>query len=333
VRITTINRFAPAAVIAALLWGAQPSLAAPAAPVAASAPVGIDFGTPVSSTAGSANPGHPARRAPAKARRVSPKAAVPSAPNLRVLDPRVEVKDTPPREIDLPGVMKVAGIPVDAQDPTRFRKIPLTDGGVTTVYMSTSAPNRIELPFDGSETHHRDTLQVDHGKGHNLYVYWKADKPEEETMFIEPMGGGPVLALDIVPKDIPAQTLLVTDDTGIVAGHQKPAASTDDYIAHVQDLMEAVALSHTPNGYSEVDMTLPPIAMNGLSVTADRRYSGATDDIYVYTARDLGKTRATISEEEFDGANVLAVSIFPKPVLMPGESTRVVVLARKREEQ
>jgi conjugal transfer pilus assembly protein TraK len=141
------------------------------------------------------------------------------------------------------------------------------------------------------------------------------------------------LGLELVPKDIPAQTVIVTDDTGIVAGHQKPALNSSDYINHVQDVMETVALGRAPDGYSQVDVQMPPIAMDGLVVTVDGRYSDRDGDIYVYTVRNPGQLRANLREQEFDGRDVLAVSIYPKPLLLPGEKTKVIVLARKREEQ
>ncbi|MGR9603138.1 hypothetical protein ACU80P_22155 [Pandoraea sputorum] len=123
----------------------------------------------------------------------------------------------------------------------------------------------------------------------------------------------------------------VTDDTGMVSGSQRAKGNGSDYVTRVQDVMETVAHGKTPDGYSQVDITLPPIAMNGLVVTVDSRYSDRDGDIYAYTVQNPGNTPASLREEEFNGPNVLAVSIFPKPVVSPGESTRVFVLARKRE--
>lgn len=327
-----LSAFALVAMSSCAVAGAVTSAVAAspaAAPQSASAvvPAAVSFGSDNARTA-------PARHAFTRTtkrmdRKVSTKAYDPLA-----VYPSIAVKDTPAKEINLPGVMNVPGQPVGALDPTRAHPLSMTDGGVITIYMSVNAPNRIELPFGNSLTHHRDTLQVDKSPGQNIYVYWKNLPATEETMYIEPMNGrGPVLGLDIVPKDIPAQTYIVKDDTGILAGHQKPKQGSDDYIGHVQDVMESVALGHSPDGYSDVDMTMPPMAVDGLVVTVDKRFSSHEGDIYVYTARNPGQSRAVLDEREFNGADVLAVSIFPKPVLQPGESTRVIVMARKREEQ
>lgn len=319
------------------LASAEAYAAAPtgAPAVAAGASAGVDFGisTPAPAAQEAKAVHAPRRHISHKGASAKGRSSTAKPYNPLAVDPAIAVKDTPAKEIDLPGVMKVQGALVDALDPSRAHKISYADGGVQTVYMSINAPNRIELPFANAHTIHRSSLHIDKGTGQSIYVYWDQLPASEETLFVEPMDGGPVLGLDIVPKDIPAQTLIVADDAGIVGGRKNPARGSDEYVGHVQDLMEAGALNHTPNGYSRVALTLPAIAMNGLTVTADRRFSGAEDDVYVYTARNLGKQPQTLTEDEFDGANVMAVSIFPRPVLQPGESTRVIVLARKRGEQ
>jgi conjugal transfer pilus assembly protein TraK len=250
------------------------------------------------------------------------------------VDPSIAVKDTAPKEINLPGVMKIPGESMDALDPTKARRIAWTNGGTQTVYMSVNEPNRIQLPFKNPYIIQTSDVKVDHRPvSNNIYVYWQTLPAATRELFIEPPGGGPALGLELVPKDIPAQTVIVTDDTGIVAGHQKPALNSSDYINHVQDVMETVALGRAPDGYSQVDVQMPPIAMDGLVVTVDGRYSDRDGDIYVYTVRNPGQLRANLREQEFDGRDVLAVSIYPKPLLLPGEKTKVIVLARKREEQ
>ncbi|MCX4151036.1 MULTISPECIES: TraK domain-containing protein [Paraburkholderia] len=309
--------------------------ASPSAPAQTSAsmqtvaPAAVSFGTGESAGTSSTS-GHQTARAKSE---VVHRSAGAKPYDPLALNPTIAVKDTPAKEIDLPGVMKVEGQSVGALDPTRAHPIPMTDGGVVTIYMSVNAPNRIELPFKNPHTIHRDTLQVDKSTGQNIYVYWKSLPATEETLYIEPPGGGPVLGLDIKPKEVPAQTYIVTDDSGIVAGKEKSKNRSDDYIGHVQDLMESVALGHAPDGYASVDIALPPIVMDGLAVMVAKRYSSREGDLYVYGVRNPSQSRAVLNEQEFDGANVLAVSIFPKPVLLPGEQTRVIVLARKREEQ
>lgn len=258
--------------------------------------------------------------------------------NPLAVDAGIAVRDTPVKEIDLPGVMHLPGDKIDAIDPSKEQKISWVNGGSKTVYLSVTEPNRIELPFKNPYIVRMSDVAVDHrSDSNNLYVYWKVDNVKDaqpRQIFIEPPGGGgQSLGLEIVPKLMPAQTVIVTDDTGVTAGHRPKSGDSGDYITHIQDLMAAVALGQSPNGFSQVDVQLPPIAMDGLVVNADTRYSGHEGDMWVYTVRNPGAGPARIQEQEFDGANVLAVSIFPKPLLQPGEKTQVYVLARKREEQ
>ncbi|MGR9587089.1 type VI secretion protein [Pandoraea sputorum] len=274
----------------------------------------------------------------------SPKASQPhnkspalKAPSKKVrdplkVDPAIALKDAPEKEIDLPGVLKVPGESLDAIDPTKAQKVRWTNGGSQTVYLSVNEPNRIQLPFKNPFIVQTDDITIKRrASGNNIYVYWPSLPAKARQIFIEPPGGGPALGLQLVPKEISGQTILVTDDTGMVSGSQRAKGNGSDYVTRVQDVMETVAHGKTPDGYSQVDITLPPIAMNGLVVTVDSRYSDRDGDIYAYTVQNPGNTPASLREEEFNGPNVLAVSIFPKPVVSPGESTRVFVLARKRE--
>ncbi|WP_236721160.1 TraK domain-containing protein [Paraburkholderia phytofirmans] len=313
----TTNRY-----LAALLT-ASIGLSVAGAAQADSAPAAVDFGQPAPTAPKSAD----VKRKVVHT--VHQKARDPLA-----VDPSIAVKATAPKEIDLPGVLKVPGESMDVLDPTKARRIAWTNGGSQTVYMSINEPNRIQLPFKNPYIVQTSDVKVDHRPAsNNIYVYWPQLPAQARQLFIEPPDGGPTLGLELVPKDIPGQTVIVTDDTGIVSGHRKPASSSSDYISHVQDVMATIALGHAPDGYSQVDVNLPPIAMDGLAVTVDERYSDRDGDIFVYSVRNPGQSRALLREQEFDGANVLAVSIFPKPLLQPGERTKVIVLARKREEQ
>ena len=112
------------------------------------------------------------------------------------------------------------------------------------------------------------------------------------------------------------------------AGEQKPLKGSD-YVAATQSVMEQVALGAAPQGYSQADLAVGPIAMNGLVVTPQKVFSSADRDIYVYDVANPGPQKAMMQEKEFDGENVLAISIFPKPILAAHERSKVIVLTRK----
>jgi conjugal transfer pilus assembly protein TraK len=94
--------------------------------------------------------------------------------------------------------------------------------------------------------------------------------------------------------------------------------------------MEVVAKHGVPNGYSVIDMDIPTIAMNGLIVETLKKFSNRNSDIYLYRVTNPGPAGANLSEQEFDGDLVQAVSIYPKPHVAVGQSVEVMVLAAKR---
>jgi conjugal transfer pilus assembly protein TraK len=309
----------------------------PAAARADGTPASVDFGQPGEVSNVPVSAASPASGAPVSHKRYTAHTRTKSTRDPLKVDPSIAVKDTPRKEIDLPGVLHVQGQSPDILDPTKARRISWTNGGAQTIYLSVNEPNRIQLPFKNPYVIRMSDVTVDHrADSNNMYVYWNVTHSEDaqpREIYIEPPGGGSSLGLELVPKSIPGQTVIVTDDTGITAGHLPKSGDSGDYITHIQDLMTAVALGQSPDGFSQLEVHLPPIGMDGLSVTANVRYSSHEGDLWVYTVRNPGASRALLHEQEFDGPSVLAVSIFPKPLLLPGEQTKVFVLARKREEE
>lgn len=244
------------------------------------------------------------------------------------LHPDAAIKNTKAPEIDLPGVMKIAGADAHALDFSRARVVDVTNGGTQTLYVSHVDQNRIQLPWPNTRVIGTDELVVEKNtSSNNVYVQFKAGVERAVTVYFEQPNGASVLGLQLVPKAIPAQTILVRD-ASLLGGAPKPVKG-GDYVALTQGLMEQVALGGAPQGYSQMDIVAGPIALNGLVVTPLKQYSSADNDIYVYDVANPGPRKASLHEQEFDGDNVLAISIFPKPVLAVNEHTRVIVFARK----
>lgn len=247
--------------------------------------------------------------------------------------PSVAVKDTKPKEVVLPGVLTIAGESADALDFTRARTIPLTNGGAVSVYLSLKEPNRIQLPFNDPYVIANTDVEVKkRANSNNIYIEFVAGVEKAVPIFIEmPDGSGPVLGLQLIPKEIPAQTIIVEDVAGASSASRAITAKSGEYVSSVQQLMEVAALGGTPNGFSIVELKTPPIGMNGLMVEVDKKLSNRDSDIYIYKVTNPGTTKTTVKENEFDGDLVQAVSIFPSPLLAPGETIRVIVMARKEK--
>lgn len=266
---------------------------------------------------------------PARPRKVvaSLKKPTPKANPLAV-HPEAAIRDTKAPEIALPGVMTIAGADAHALDFSRARVVEITNGGSQTVYVSAVDQNRIQLPWTNTKVVGTEELTVEKDPAsNNVFVQFKEGVSRAVTIYFEQPGGPSVLALQMVPKEIAGQTILVRDST--LAGAAQRPVKGGDYVAATQSLMEQVALGGAPQGYSQTDLPVGPIARNGLVITPRKRYSSADKDIYVYDVANPGPSRATLQEKEFDAETVLAISIFPKPVIAAGEHTQVIVLARK----
>jgi conjugal transfer pilus assembly protein TraK len=250
------------------------------------------------------------------------------------VDPAVAVKDEPQKAIDLPGVLKLEGADRDLLDPTRVRRISWASPGTQTVYVSSTQPNRIQLPFSNPRAVSTSEIQIDKkATSNNVYVFFGPGVTHPVQLWLEPPGDSSAsLGLQLVPKAIPAQAIVVVDDTPAGMLHKKSGTannSQSEYLSRVQSLLESAALGASPAGYSVVSLDVPPIVVNGLAVQGLRRLSGHADDIYVYTVTNPGQADVHVQEQEFDGEDVQAVSIVPKPLLHPGERTLVAILAKK----
>ncbi len=77
------------------------------------------------------------------------------------VEPNIALKDTPAKEIVLPGVLKIDGVASDMLDPGRAKQISMTNGGSQTVWLSADEPNRIQLPFTNAHVVATTDITVD----------------------------------------------------------------------------------------------------------------------------------------------------------------------------
>lgn len=268
------------------------------------------------------------KRTPSHKKVASLKVAAAPKFDPKTVHPEAAVKDTTAPEIVLPGVMKVAGADGHALDFSRARIVDVGNAGAQVVYVSAVDQNRIQLPWPNPKVVGTEELVVNKDPAsNNVYVQFKPGVTRGVTVSFEHPETSSVVDLKLEPKDITGQVIVVRDSS-TRAGDRKPL-KTGDYVASTQGLMEQVALGGAPQGYSQSDLTVGPIAMNGLVVTPQKLFSSSDRDIYVYEVANPGPQKASLQEKEFDGENVLAISIFPKPILAANERTRVIVMTRK----
>ena len=252
------------------------------------------------------------------------------------IDPSISLRDTPAKEIELPGVLHIDGESAQAFDPSKAHKISWGNQGIQPIILSLSGPDLIVTPFNDPYIIGNSYLNIKkRSNSNNVYVGFNfpdGTKPVPVTIFIEDPAGGPALGLQLIPKQIAQQVYTVVDDTDRLSGSAlRKSAKGADYATHVQELMELAAFGRTPSGYTVAPFDLPPIIMHGLKLDAIRRLSNTEGDLYVYEVTNSTSRTVMLDEKEFDGPRVKAVSIFPKPELRATEKATVIVFAKKPE--
>lgn len=248
------------------------------------------------------------------------------------VDPKLSIKDNEASAIELPGVMTIDGKNPNALDFNRTRTLTFSNGASKTIFLSDHDFNRIQTPFpDPVVIMKKGSISSENASGsNNLYLAFKPDNLKPIQIFIENPDGSS-MGLQLIPKDIPAQTILIQD--GESSKHSVKNTAPETYITHIQNVMETVAVGAKPDGFTTIDLQqdvlTTPIAFNGLVIQPVKKYSNNDNDLYDYHVTNPSSSTVTLSETEFDGNSVSAISIFPKPNLKSGESTEVFVMTRK----
>jgi len=245
-------------------------------------------------------------------------------------DAMLPLKDSPLKEIILPGLLRSPGVGAQLIDPSRGQIVEFANGGSTSVYASGNDINLIQLPFLHPLITSTDDIDIKQS-GANIYFQFKNGAVRPVQLFVENTNhSSTVLSLQLIPKLIVSQVIRVVDNSGISSGLVRQNKSTD-YVSQTVTIMEIVANNQNPQGFTKISLSnIPSIVFNGLVVTPLSRMSNINQDIYVYEVRNPGVNIARLSEKEFDGETVTSISIYPTPVLAQGERTKVIVIARKQ---
>lgn len=137
--------------------------------------------------------------------------------------------------------------------------------------------------------------------------------------------GDQVVSFTVLPKDIPAQTIVLQLDVPSTARKQK----VESYTQQIVDLLRKVASGGVPEGFSEGRMPNAVAVGQEIQILPQTRYSGSWVDVYKYSVVNGSKNVVELSETSFYKKGVRAVSIYPNIVVQPGETTNVFVIADK----
>ena len=199
------------------------------------------------------------------------------------------------------------------------------------LYVSSGFPNRISTPFAAPKL--IDNSEVEwQVQGQSLYL---SPKSAEKPVGIFVTGSGvndPVVSLTLIPRNIPAQTLILQLDEDASAAASIPPGESEEasgYTDRLRGILRSVVMGKTPAGFSE---GLLPVAVGrreSLLVMPEKRYSGQHLDVFKYRVENVGQEEIELAEPSFYRDGVRAVSIYPVIKLRKGMSTSVFVLSDK----
>ena len=136
--------------------------------------------------------------------------------NPLALDPSILLKDTPPKEIELPGVLHVDGLSAQAFDPSKSHRISWGNQGIQPIILSLTGPDLIVTPFNDPYIVGNSYLDIKkRSNSNNVYVSFAFPdgvKPVPVSIFIEDPAGGPAMGLQLIPKQIAQQMYVVVAD-------------------------------------------------------------------------------------------------------------------------
>jgi conjugal transfer pilus assembly protein TraK len=199
------------------------------------------------------------------------------------------------------------------------------------LYVSSGFPNRISTPFAAPKL--IDNSEVEwQVQGQSLYL---SPKSPSMPVGIFVTGSGvndPVVSLTFIPRNIPAQTLILQlDEDASAAAFNQPGESEEasSYTDRLRGILRNVVMGKTPAGFSEGLLPIAVGRMGALLVMPEKRYSGQHLDVFKYRVENIGPEEIELAEPSFYRDGVRAVSIYPVIKLRKGMSTSVFVLSDK----
>jgi conjugal transfer pilus assembly protein TraK len=207
------------------------------------------------------------------------------------------------------------------------------------LYVSSAFPNRISTPFAAPKL--IDNSEVEwQVQGQSLYL---SPKSAEKPVGIFVTGSGvndPVVSLTLIPRNIPAQTLILQLDEDASAAASIPPGESGEasgemngkasgYTDRLRGILRSVVMGKTPAGFTEGLLPVAVGRMDALLVMPEKRYSGQHLDVFKYRVENVGQEEIELAEPSFYRDGVRAVSIYPVIKLRKGMSTSVYVLSDK----
>lgn len=228
------------------------------------------------------------------------------------------------------------GVPPTAQVPGKPFVIHATPGVNEVAMVSDKYPNRIATSFANPQVIDLTGAQIQ-TMGGSIYFVPKDNSPAAIFITDEPSAkvpNPPTVSLTLVPKPIPAQTIVVQLDSASMHGPGMGSVEEEklgqSYVDQIRATMRQVVRGVTPSGFTEETLTSVPAATVGqLRIYPEKRLSGTRTDIFRYRIENIANNAIELTEQSFYQRGVRAVAFFPNIRLERKQATKVYIIADK----
>jgi conjugal transfer pilus assembly protein TraK len=202
----------------------------------------------------------------------------------------------------------------------------MTGDGTEIVPISGIFQNRIATPFANPRVIDTSTAGYK-TDGSNIFVL-PADTQPFVIYVTGSDAGDPVLSMTLIPKNIPAQTVILQLDPSMT-DKPKQVNKPSSYTEQLKAMMTMVVSGRAPEGFSESVVPNTVGKIRDIAIVPLTRYSGSNTDIYVYEMENQGKENIELSESSFYQKGVLAIGIYPSAKLAPAAHSKIYIISKK----
>jgi conjugal transfer pilus assembly protein TraK len=206
-----------------------------------------------------------------------------------------------------------------------------SEGQSSFVELSLKNLNLIKFPSSGIRVYTSSKLldiKIDEG---NVFVKFLEEGmvAPQEVFFVIPSSG--VFSMILVPKEIPAQTVIVKlpkEDISEALEWEK----SHSYISGLKELIKNMYEERIPRGFALKEANEDKTRWKEVKMVLKKVYLGATLQGEVYELTNVSKDPLRFTENEFYEKGILAVSI-DRHELKPGEKTELYLVKKSRTQR
>ena len=217
-----------------------------------------------------------------------------------------------------------------ADRPVKPYVINLVDGQSIALQVSETMPNRIATPFQSPNVVDASGAKIKTIKG-DIYLMPASSNPFGIFISDNTLSRSPVIALTLVPEEIPGQSVIVQID-GIAKLYQEEQQQNQgdgSYPDEIKRLNRQVISEITPQGFTVNDLPSHTARKGDIEIWPEKRYSGQSMDLFVYRLTNKGVSSVELTESSFYDKTVRAVAFYPDIRLDANQTTRVYILSWK----